>query len=444
MRNAGPGEPTHQPWFSDSLSDMRLNTRPIVVYHIAAMGNWRDVVAEQFRLLHESSVTDVRVTHVGGGFPEVESEAEKHGIDITLVRSDPNVSHYETFAILEVERLAKVECVDRPILYMHTKGVSNPADQGKVSWRRVMGDHVVRRWRSNIGHLMTHDAVGVNWQTGGEQHFSGNFWIARPEWIRRLPDFASYHGAKGLTRYSCEMWIGAAQFCDAVSLGCRDHNFWSGHYDYGPLASTLPSLPPYADQVGAPPGDGPIGPVFDFYLADKNSVHSYGDVYDALYPASLRERTRRIVEIGVLAGSSLWAWERIFPQAEVFGLDLDDNVQCAPSRSWTAFGDAVCPAFVNKVAAAYGLAPGSVDLVVDDGSHRFADQLAAAALWGPFLSPDGHFVIEDIQTLDAARQLAAATGGVIVDRRGVKNRYDDLLVVKGPRAHLVPNVVAQE
>lgn len=212
---------------------------PVVVYHVAALGHWRSVAAEQLRLLRESGLgidEPVRVTFVGAGREWLEAEAARAGCRVEVVRSDPNTDHYETFAMLEVERLAKREGVARPILYLHTKGVSAPPDYpGKTPWRRVMEEHTVRRWRHNVWVLADgagYDAVGFNWYSHGEQHFSGNFWIARADWIRKLPDFAAYHGRKGLVRYSCETWIGAHQFCRAYSLGCRDRPTWDTGFDF--------------------------------------------------------------------------------------------------------------------------------------------------------------------------------------------------------------------
>jgi hypothetical protein len=51
--------------------------------------------------------------------------------------------------------------------------------------------------------------------------------------VRRLPEFAWYHGQKGLVRYSCEMWIGAQRWCRAYSLACADQPTWVDDYDFG-------------------------------------------------------------------------------------------------------------------------------------------------------------------------------------------------------------------
>jgi hypothetical protein len=72
---------------------------PIVVYYVAAMGDWQDVAREQLRLLRDSGLgAGVRCTHVGGGLDWLRAEATAAGVQLTIVRSDPNTDHYETFA----------------------------------------------------------------------------------------------------------------------------------------------------------------------------------------------------------------------------------------------------------------------------------------------------------------------------------------------------------
>lgn len=205
---------------------------PHVVYHVAEMGDWKEVVAEQFRLLRDSGLgltEAIRVTFVGVDLVWLREEAIRVGIQIEVVYFDANLMHCETFAMLEIERLAKVEKTDRPILYFHTKGVSAPGHRGKYVWRRSMEEYVVRLWQHNLQFISDesgYDAVGLNWCSVGLQHFSGNFWIARADWIRRLPDFVGYHHARNLVRFSCETWIGALQWCRAYSLGCSDYWGW--------------------------------------------------------------------------------------------------------------------------------------------------------------------------------------------------------------------------
>jgi hypothetical protein len=215
---------------------------PIVVYHIATMGNWREVVRDQLFKLRRCGLAQaladaqdtVRITHVGQHLDVVVEEAARQDVPVTIVRSDENTDHYETFAMMEIERLAKEEKVSRSILYFHTKGVSNPHDHTKHFWRWTMERFVLDRWRENIDILNERDAVGFNWWNFGDEHFSGTFWMARADWIRLLPDFVEFHHEKGLVRYSCELWIGSskARRCNAYSYGCMGQVTWTGNFDW--------------------------------------------------------------------------------------------------------------------------------------------------------------------------------------------------------------------
>jgi len=225
-----------------------LSNTPHVVYHVAAMGNWKGVVSEQMLMLRTSglgtaltAINDaVNVTYVGdpNGMEFLRQEAARQDIAIRIVRHDPNVSHYETFAMLEIERLAKEENTARHILYFHTKGVSVPHCQDRVAWRRVMGRYVIEMWRDNV-LILNHgqyDAVGWNWWPRGNNHFSGTFWIATADWIRKLQDYVQFHHSHGLVRYSCELWIGSQvnPRCRAYSRGVTDHVTWEGGYNFTP------------------------------------------------------------------------------------------------------------------------------------------------------------------------------------------------------------------
>lgn len=215
---------------------------PHVVYHIATMGNWKEVVVEQMCVLRNTglssalaSVNDfVHVTMVGDGADFVHAAAASTDTPIRIVRSDPNTLHYETFAMVEIESLAKT--TERPILYFHTKGVSAPDNLEKVQWRHVMQRYVLDQWEANVQLLESNewDATGWNWWNHGHKHFSGTFWIARADWIRKLPDYVQFHHSHALSRFSCELWIGSWNNCRAYSHGIKNAVTWDCGFDYTP------------------------------------------------------------------------------------------------------------------------------------------------------------------------------------------------------------------
>ena len=210
-----------------------------VVYHTAALGAawcWKSLIAEQLGMLKECGLVAIRATHVGRGEAFLRAEAERLGLDLTVVRSDPNTDHFETFALAEVERLAKVEKTDLPILYLHTKGISAPHHLGKLKWRKFMEFHTIRQWRWNISTLADHDCVGADWIDTdwhhSRGHFCGNFWIANAEYLRCLPDFWEYHAACDRSRFSCESYIGSGPSVRPWSLVCRNHALWPDDFDW--------------------------------------------------------------------------------------------------------------------------------------------------------------------------------------------------------------------
>jgi hypothetical protein len=79
-----------------------------------------------------------------------------------------------------------------------------------------MLDQVVRNHSECTRLLLTHDAAGTNWRG---DHYSGNFWWARAEHVRRLPDVRTLRTApRPITadptlnvRLQCEFWVSMAR-----------------------------------------------------------------------------------------------------------------------------------------------------------------------------------------------------------------------------------------
>lgn len=206
-----------------------------VVYHTAAMGNWQEVVTEQLALLKSVDLPMVDCTHVGYGLTWLLDEAKRQGVTLNICDHSTHLEQYEKAAIRRVQSLAMRS--NEPILYLHTKGVSAPDVENKRKWRLLMQEHVVKNWEQHAGALSEFDAVGVNWiDSKRTPHFSGNFWVARPSWLRKLPDFDQYHKKfRRRIRYercTCEFWIGSNPRCKVKSLVCRNEEFWKNAYDF--------------------------------------------------------------------------------------------------------------------------------------------------------------------------------------------------------------------
>jgi hypothetical protein len=156
------------------------------------------------------------------------------------------------------------------------------------------------------------------------------------------------------------------------------------------------------------------------------SCHAYGDVYERLFADRLAVRS--LLEVGVRSGGSLKVWRDFFPNCTVFGLDNGSE-----RGMWTPDADRITVEYADShiptTLAAAGVRHGPFDVIVDDGSHHPYSQIATYAALRPFLKSGGVYVFEDLQQFDDAERIATMFGGQVFDRRPVKGRYDDVLVV---------------
>jgi hypothetical protein len=168
----------------------------------------------------------------------------------------------------------------------------------------------------------------------------------------------------------------------------------------------------YAPQVGALPGVfseaeveriGDSNAGGDKMGADRNGyAAAYAKVLSGLDP-------QLVVELGVFQGVSLAMWCDLFPDAHVVGLDLDFDRFDAHRPFLVEQGAfSVSSPSLIKFDAYSDVTPNldMVDLFVDDGPHTEPAIRNALTLFGPLMSPDGVYVVEDFDGGD--RLLAQA------------------------------------
>ena len=97
------------------------------------------------------------------------------------------------------------------------------------------------------------------------------------------------------------------------------------------------------------------------------ALHNYSIYYHALFNP-MRAEIRRVFEIGVLAGSSLRAWKDYFPNAAVFGADIEPGCMFSEPRIQTFLCDQTnADSIANMWAHADMKEP--MDVILDDGVH---------------------------------------------------------------------------
>ena len=168
----------------------------------------------------------------------------------------------------------------------------------------------------------------------------------------------------------------------------------------------------------------------DYQNSDKGTLHSYIDYYEEVF-SPIRNNRVRLLEIGVQGGISLLMWKNYFPNSDVTGIDIDygmlqpkvaTEARTSPNLHLIR-ADAALPSVLSNLSGKY-------DIIIDDGSHHFSHQIASYLILNSVLADGGIYIIEDIQSeLEAKKLNEAIPNSKIVDLRGVKNRYDDLILV---------------
>ena len=128
------------------------------------------------------------------------------------------------------------------------------------------------------------------------------------------------------------------------------------------------------------------------YGSDKFTSHGYHRYYTPLLQP-LRNKPIRLLEVGIDRGSSLQLWLEYFPRATIYGMDRSTESEGERFRVYQ--GDQSRREDLRKVLA---LIDGSLDIVIDDGSHVPAHQLLTFSEFFPRVSAGGIYIIEDIET----------------------------------------------
>ena len=124
-----------------------------------------------------------------------------------------------------------------------------------------------------------------------------------------------------------------------------------------------------------------------------NKWKHYFEIYDRHF-ARFRDRHITLLEIGVAGGGSLQIWRRYFgPNARIFGLDINPDCKRFESPgTQVLIGNQGDPNFLEHLADEIG----PLDILIDDGSHAYNDQLTTFRALFKRIQMDGLYVCEDL------------------------------------------------
>jgi hypothetical protein len=183
-----------------------------------------------------------------------------------------------------------------------------------------------------------------------------------------------------------------------------------------------------------------LSSLVDNSLTDKNTTHSYLDLYSTLL-SKRKESAKNILEIGIgdfteKNGGSIKLWRDYFTNATIYGLDilpiervideLRNDSRVVLYTSTDAYNEEFfISTFLNKNI--------KFDFMLDDGPHTLESMLQFIKLYSQVMADGGILMIEDVKSLEWAEALLQCVPQhlkryvMIYDLRKIKNRSDDIV-----------------
>ena len=149
--------------------------------------------------------------------------------------------------------------------------------------------------------------------------------------------------------------------------------------------------------------------------SDKGSInitsswHNYTTVYYAIFE-KLKHKSISLFELGLgtnnvnipsnmgiygQPGASLYGWNEFFPNAYIFGADIDKDILFTTDKIKTFYCDQTNPDIVKDMWNNPQLND-DFDIIIDDGLHDFTANVCFFENSIHKLKSNGYFIIEDI------------------------------------------------
>jgi len=170
------------------------------------------------------------------------------------------------------------------------------------------------------------------------------------------------------------------------------------------------------------------------YHTDKGHTHNYIDGFYEKEFALYKDKSIKILEIGIASGVSLLLWNEYFTNnTEIYGVDVNPDGVTEEVKKYnnikTIFADGYHQSCANLLP--------NFDIIIDDGPHTLETMVSFIKLYLPKLNSNGVLIIEDVQSFDWMSILVSTFQETkkendeydIIDLRDTKGRYDDLLFV---------------
>ena len=163
------------------------------------------------------------------------------------------------------------------------------------------------------------------------------------------------------------------------------------------------------------------------YGTDKWGKHHYTPVYHEMFK-DRRDEINFVLEIGPAEGAGVKMFSEYFPEAHIFGLEIDkDRVKNLENEERISIiqGDQSNIKDLIRMDIARVMFS-SLDIVIDDGSHNPIDQIFTFQALFPYLKKGATYIIEDVADTYIIGILATR---YFIEVKELSKRYDDRLII---------------
>jgi len=178
------------------------------------INHWYSVITDQMRILLTSGLYDAcdEISIGCIGFPEEKALLEKLVVNlypklkIKYFSENPMEYEFPTLKLIEADITPHVG------FYFHTKSITRPFETIINHWRMWLNESILNLWREHYERVCNgYDVSSVN-EMKSPDHFSGNFWWFRRDYIYRLPKIDTLDKNN---RFAAEQWI---CMCDSKNI----------------------------------------------------------------------------------------------------------------------------------------------------------------------------------------------------------------------------------
>jgi hypothetical protein len=175
----------------------------------------------------------------------------------------------------------------------------------------------------------------------------------------------------------------------------------------------------------------------DFYATDKRkSDHNYIQFYQKYFDP-IKDTIKNILEIGILdhpdkirrpyTGASLLMWQDYFPNAKIYGVDIQDFKKMNNERITTLIADQSNRVHLSSTMKNV-LEP--LNIIIDDGGHMMHQQQISFAFLFPILKSGGWYIIEDLHTSHLEPPFAPGSSQLTPDDTLTQDMLHDFIKTK--------------